>query len=304
MEKTQIIIALAISLISTILSAKIKREKQKSKVIVKKDENTIVCKNHNFGFFSCCTVRLEEIIKYINKYEKLPQRVDSSTTFSLYKNDPLKDITFDFFENYNQVENVRFYDFKKRLSFHNNFQFENYKTIFDFPKLNPLLQKYFTPSEKVIERVNQLKTKYNIDTNNVIGMYFRGTDKKSETKIASFETFYQKLLEISNQNPSKKIVLQTDTAQFLDFIVKEKQFERNKIIIIEENQVSYSDAGIHNEKTPQQNYQEMFYLFATFLLISKSSHLICSSGNCSFFMMLYRGHSNNVYQFLENKWLS
>ena len=63
---------------------------------------------HNAGFFSCCSVRLSEIIDFINSNKRLPDNVDSSEQFEIYKktNEKNKDITFDYFENYNIVKDV------------------------------------------------------------------------------------------------------------------------------------------------------------------------------------------------------
>ena len=60
------------------------------------------CKNF---VFSCCSVKLDNIIQYYNKYKKLPN-VDSSKQYEWYKNkdDINADITFEYFENYNNNE--------------------------------------------------------------------------------------------------------------------------------------------------------------------------------------------------------
>ena len=61
---------------------------------------------HNAGFFSCCSVKLNSIVDFINSNKSLPDIVDSSQQFILYKNDKNIDITFDYFENYNMVTDV------------------------------------------------------------------------------------------------------------------------------------------------------------------------------------------------------
>ena len=51
---------------------------------------------HNAGFFSCCSVRLHHIVRFINDFKKLPNSVDSSKQFEWYKqNKNDADITFD-----------------------------------------------------------------------------------------------------------------------------------------------------------------------------------------------------------------
>ena len=66
--------------------------------------NTLICK-HNAGFFSCCSVKLNEIITYINVNKSIPEDIDCKNLMSLYNpywlwNRPFfHDITSDFFEN-------------------------------------------------------------------------------------------------------------------------------------------------------------------------------------------------------------
>jgi hypothetical protein len=72
---------------------------------------------------------------------------------------------------------------------------------------------------------------------------------------------------------------------------------------VEENRTSDTNIGIHNEMPCFQNYIDIQTLFATFLIISKCKYIICSSGNCSIWMMFYRNNSHNVYQNLHKQWL-
>jgi len=83
--------------------------------------------------------------------------------------------------------------------------------------------------------------------------------------------------------------------------MNEKQI--NNVIVIIENSTSYTNRGIHKEKTPSDNYNDVQTLFATFLIISKCKYIICSSGNCSIWMMYYRENANNVFQNLNKVWL-
>ena len=61
---------------------------------------------HNAGFFSCCSVKLTKIVDFINSNKRLPDNVDSSKLFRLYKNEKNKDITFDYFEHYENFPDV------------------------------------------------------------------------------------------------------------------------------------------------------------------------------------------------------
>lgn len=251
---------------------------------------------HDAGFFSCCSVKLLDIKNYFQKQGKLPLKVDSSESFRKYKINR-KDITFDFFEHYNNINIDLEYEKYKNIIFQHQ-QFHDYKKI-DYNLVTPFIKKYFTPSKNIENIVNNLLLKYNIDVDNCVSLYYRGTDKIRETKIDSFDSYYQKLNEIINKNKNLQILIQTDSAPFLDYIKK----RINNIIVINENSVSYKNKGIHNEKKKYENYNDMKNLFSTFLIISKCKYFICSSGNCSIWMMYYRQNINNVHQNLNKVWL-
>ena len=65
-------------------------------------KNSLVI-THNAGFFSCCSVRLDKIVNYFNEKKYLPNIVDSSKTFELYKTNTNVDITNEYFEDYNNI---------------------------------------------------------------------------------------------------------------------------------------------------------------------------------------------------------
>lgn len=267
--------------------------------------NLLETEDFNGGFFSCCSCRLGLIIDYIEYYNKLPDEVNSLLQYEKYKPQPDMDVTFDFFENYNNVNiNIEIDPEKKIELYHLSFQFNDYKKQ-NMKDIIPIVRKYFTPSKKILSYYDTLLQKYNIDLDNCIGIYYRGTDKATETDLDSFESYYDKLNEIiyknEKENKNIQILLQSDSAHFLDFM-REKCTNKN-IIIISENETSYTDIGIHNENNYYNNYIHIHNLFATFLIISKCKYIICSSCNCSMWIMYFREKLTNVYQNLNKEWL-
>lgn len=256
---------------------------------------------HNYGFFSNCSVRLCQIIHYTLQNKKLPEIVDSSRQCTRYKYDNTKDITFDFFKHYDKQATTISPQILINID-KNNYQFINYKHV-PLQKILPYVHKYFSPSNQIENIRNNLIEKYKINLEECIGMYYRGTDKITETPLDSYESFYNKLISVYTSQPNKniKILIQTDEAQFLDYI-RNKSTDLN-IIIINENTVSYTRKGIHYEKTPRENYNDMLNLFATFLILAKCKYLILNSGNCSIWMIYYREHLENVHQNLKKIWL-
>lgn len=298
--------------------------------------DTVSVDDYPYGFFSNASRRLYEIITYLNTYEQLPREVITRNSWTLY-NPYERDITYDFFKHYSQYEHER--DFliqitnvnpqkiyhpyivqkenaeKERVArllrerrgkfakikYEHQLvkwanQFSDYKE-FNYEVYNPLMKKYFTLSDKVKSIEDSLISKYSINPDETVALYYRGTDKKTETIIASYEEFYTKLLAVAPQG--HRILLQTDAAQFSDYI-KSKNIPG--LFIIEENATSYTDRGLHNERTKQQNYDDILPLLATASILSKCKTYICSSGNVSGFIALMRGHGDGIYQFCEGKW--
>tara|TARA_Y100000389_G_scaffold140244_1_gene138050 strand:- start:67 stop:909 length:843 start_codon:yes stop_codon:yes gene_type:complete len=250
---------------------------------------------HNYsGFFSCCAVKLNAISDFINSNKKLPGIVDSTELFILYKNDTNEDITFDYFEHY---ENVLDINIIYPIKYHHTDQFKNYATL-DYTYITPLIKKYFSPSVEINEIISNIENKYNIVHANTVAVYYRGTDKFIETQLASFDAFYNQIIKIVNINKDINILLQTDSAKFVDYIN-----DRNlkNIVIIDENATSYDNKGVHYEQQ-NTNYKDMFYFLSTIIILSKCKYIICSSGNCSIWIMFYRGNNENVIQYLNETW--
>ena len=252
---------------------------------------------HNAGFFSCCSVKLTKIVEFINSNKRLPDNVDSSEQFISYKKEERrnKDITFDYFEHYENVPDVNIIH---PINYYHSDQYENYANL-DYKCITPLIKKYFSPSVKINEIVNTIEKKYNIVHDNTVAVYYRGTDKIEETRLASFDDFYNQIIKIVNINENIKIVLQTDSSQFIDYINKKKM---KNVVIIDENKTSYTNKGIHNEQSSYTNYYDMFNFLSTIIILSKCKYFICSSGNCSIWTMLYRGNNENVIQYLTGTW--
>jgi len=52
---------------------------------------------------------------------------------------------------------------------------------------------------------------------------------------------------------------------------------------------------------PIQNFEFQKYYLAITIIMSKCKYIICGTGNCSIWIMFYRGNSNNLIQFNNNK---
>jgi len=240
------------------------------------------------GFFSYCSVRLTEILQYTNKNKAVPIFVDSSQQFDLYRPDDVEgDVTYHFFTSNDMIIP---YAGKIRQCYDN--QFKIYKEL-AFDQLSPFISKYFSVTPEILGIANTLIHKYKITPPNTIAVYYRGTDKGSEMALAAFIDYK---IKIQSLRTNERVLIQTDSAGFLD------EMNDTKFIRIEENSVSYGVKGIHLENTPTANYKAIKYFIATLLILARCKSLICSSGNCSLWLVYYRGHARNMWQNLNNEW--
>jgi len=244
------------------------------------------------GFYACLCIRLFTIITYYNTYSTLPIEIDSSGQLTIYKPED-RDIIFDFFCRYDNTAIIC----DKKVDYFESYQYSNYKTL-DYTNICKFVAKYFAPTKSIVDIRDILLRKYSIDVDNTLAIYYRGTDKKRETVLGTFETYYEKIDAIRAKNVGLKLLIQTDTQQFKEYM----NTKYDDILYIDENRVSSSDRGIHNETTPSQNYIDAKYLLSTVLILSRCKYIICSSGNVSIWIMLYRGNAKNVYQYYNDRW--
>ena len=254
---------------------------------------------HNAGFFSCCSVKLEKIIEFFNKNKILPQKVDSSRQFGLYKKTNgtryiknNNDITFDYFIHYNEIHNEIVY--KKDIDYKNSYQFENYNSL-DYENICPFVKKYFSPSIKVNKVIQYIEKKYNIDDyNNLCVIFYRGNDKSTETKVSDYDAYIEKAKFIMRENENIRFLIQSDETEFIEKLIS--TFPNNSFYCKDEIRHMKKTLSSVDKVMRKTNHVFSFCFLAITIIMSKCKYIICGSGNCSIWIMLYREHNNNVYQ--------
>jgi hypothetical protein len=245
------------------------------------------------GFYSNCSIRLHKILLDFNTHKRMPYKVNSSKQFKLYKINAA-DVSHSFFKEDTQT----IIPYSKPIAYGVWDQLKSYKTI-NFTNLSPFVTKYFSPSDNIINIKNRLLDKYKIIPEECIAVYYRGTDKKIETLLGSFSTYHDKVKELMNKNCGLKLLVQTDSTQFRDFM--KQKFP--SAIMFSENVTSAGSKGLHYVRGAH-NYNDAQLLLATILIIAKCKVVVCSSGNVSIWALLYRGTALNVHQYLTNKWIT
>lgn len=250
---------------------------------------------HNAGFFSCCSVKLMNIIQYYNKYGKIPDIVDSQYQFNWYKKDLSQDITFEYFENYNKNDIVFYKDYVDYLE---GYQFSEYSKL-DYENICPFIDKYFSVSRNINYIINTMENKYNLNYENTCVLFYRGNDKNRETHICSYIEYVIYAKNIMDKNPNIQFLIQSDETEFIE--IMGKLFPNSFYFKDETRHMKKCDDTVDIVMRETNNLYSKYYLAIT-LIMSKCKYVVCGSGNCSIWIMLYRGNCKNIYQNFNNKW--
>jgi len=251
---------------------------------------------HNAGFFSCCSVKLYRIIEFINSNKKLPDSVDSTQQFEWYKNDKNKDITFDYFENYNNITDI---DIVYPIKYHYDDQFKNYNDL-DYNCITPLINKYFSSSVEINNIVNNIEKKYNLIYENICVLFYRGNDKNTETLKCDYHEYLHYANKLLIKNPQILFLIQSDETEFIEFMTN--NFPNNSFYFKDEIRHIKKCNSTVDITMRFQNYDFSKKYLSITIIMSKCKYIICGSGNCDMWIMFYRGNNKNVIQNLNGSW--
>lgn len=254
-----------------------------------------VISKHNAGFFSCCSVKLQNIVDYINLNSKMPIKVDSSQQFEWYKSDKTTDITYEYFEHYNNLEEKIYYP----INYHEHHEVMNYSNI-DYNVL-PLVRKYFSPSKLINNIIKKIEDKYNLTYNNICVLFYRGNDKIREITLSKYDDYVSFANSIMKHNPNIVFLIQSDETEFIHFFIE--KFPNSFYFKDEIRHMNKCDDTV-DKVFKDKNYEFSKYYLAITIIMSKCKYIVCGSGNCSIWIMFYRGNNNNVCQFLNGTWIN
>lgn len=253
---------------------------------------------HNAGFFSCCSIKLNNITDYFNAHSKLPDSVDSSIQFEWYKTQQEKhrDITYEYFEHYETIQ-IQPETIRHPIHYCFDHQFMDYSTL-DYNIL-PIIKKYFSPSKQIIDMVDHFKDRYQIDYDNICVLYYRGNDKIIETPLCNYDEYVLYATRILKHQPNIRFLIQSDETEFIEFMTE--QFPHNSFIMKDHiRHINKCTSSVDIEMR-EKNFEFSKYYLAITIIMSKCKYVICNSGNCSKWIMFYRESGKNMCQFLQGK---
>ena len=252
--------------------------------------------NHKSGLFSGINIRFLKICSYYNNIGRLPDIVDSSSSFNHYHSK--RNVSLEIFKINSYKDKPLLRSKIKLTSDNKDLQFSNYKKL-NFDHINPILTHYFTPGYEIQQKIIEIETKYKIDYNNTICLFYRGNDKSRETNLPTYSDFNYKLKNIIESE--SQFLIQSDETEFLNYF--QKLYPKKCLIFEDEiRHISKSDTTV--EKLPLTSDKKLDFTYnfiAIVIIMSKCKKIILTSGNISQFIVMYRGNSNNIHQYLSPK---
>jgi hypothetical protein len=223
----------------------------------------------------------------------IPERVDYSLGYRHFKKDPNRDIYSDFHKINVEIDLDLFVNIP--LPDSNRCQFDLYR----FDVYNKVRDRFFNPSDLILERKNFLINKYKFDPLKTISVLYRGTDKGTELKLGSPEEYLNVVKNILKNNPDFKVLLQTDQTQVIQYFYEQLG---DTLITFEETPSTTSNKVIWSlmEQSDKDSIDWSQWFDAALRCVSDCKYLVNHTGNVAFFANLYRGNVNKVYQFNEH----
>jgi hypothetical protein len=256
---------------------------------------------HNAGFFSCCSVKLDNITNFYNLRRTLPAVVDSSSQFEWYKQPGEGDVTYKYFEPPDNIATPipTLSATCPSVPYHHGYQFIEYPRL-NYRLLVPFVRKYFTPSLEIRQIIRHLEEKYQLDYSNMCVLFYRGNDKVTETPLCSYDEYLTYAQQLLQKHPEMQFLIQSDETEFLHFM---EQHLPNTVVFYDE--IRHMPKQNSTVDILMKENIELFskYYLAITILMSKCKYVVCGSGNCSIWIMLYREHCRGLFQNLLGKWI-
>lgn len=246
----------------------------------------------NCGFYSN-EFQVFNSLLVLLKHGIIPERIDYSLGYRHFKKDPNQDIYFDFHKINDEIDLDLFVDIA--LPDSNKCQFDLYR----FDVYNKIKDRFFGPSDLILERKNILIDKYKFDLQETISVLYRGTDKSTELQLGSPTEYLKVVKNILKDNPNFKVLLQTDQTQVIQYFYDQLG---DILITFEETPSTTSNKVIWSlmEQSGKDSIDWSQWFDAALRCVSECKYLVNHTGNVAFFANLYRGNVDKVYQFNEN----
>jgi hypothetical protein len=229
---------------------------------------------------------LHHFTKYVNEHKQLPDIIDSTEQFTLYKDGPDDMPVLMILEPYVNDGNMNYVE-----GYNHGWQY-GWADEIEIERLSDVAYRVCNPSFHVRNKAEHYK---NIMGDRTAVMY-RGNDKALEIT----RTPYTAMEEMARDSGSDKFLVQTDEEEFYQYF-KERFPDTicfEDIPRINKNPDSY----VMPKKGHKTNFAVNFN--AALMAIASAPIMIINSGNTGHWASIYRGKKEGIYQWHgnEGKW--
>lgn len=151
----------------------------------------------------------------------------------------------------------------------------DYASTMSLEHANQLLWSHLTLKKEIADYVESFTNRH-FDKKTILGIHFRGTDKKSEAKPVTREYVATTTSNYINANPQvDSLFVASDEEGFIEWI--QKEFKGIEVISHNDTQRSMDGKAVHTQPELGDNYMKGQEALINALLLSKCSALIRSS---------------------------
>lgn len=266
----------------------------------KDKHNHYIC-IHNAGFFSCCSTTLLGIIHHSLKGEDIASIKLGARGMLRYCSGETRRGWNTFFEDplgsdaISCCEHIRQFSRKNLIQWsHLEANTADYNSI-QKELTRPIIETFFRPTQDIRKKAEETIRLSNADSNFIVGLYFRGTDKGIESELPTFE-LYNHLATVAasltdESNPS--FFIQSDQEEFVKYISECTAVKGFNTFMLPELQPTTGHEGVHNQLSTShqigtlENYIHAKMLLTASLVLSKTQVLCTNNSNVALWGMLY-----------------
>jgi len=106
-------------------------------------------------------------------------------------------------------------------------------------------------------------------------------------------------IKIMKNNPNVIFLIQSDETEFIQFM--SNHFPNSFYFKDESRHIPKCKSTVDRVFFQTNNLFSKYYLAIT-IIMSKCEYVVCGSGNCSLWIVLYRGHNKNICQYSKETW--
>jgi hypothetical protein len=256
---------------------------------------------HQWGFFSFCSLLLENLVRFFNEQRRFPraEELDFRENLGWYKPSGREgqSVFHDFFQ---QPSGTLVRD-GPSIEFSNDDQYKVFKTL-PLADLLPIVREYYRPTEEIQAIAASLEREYGVtDYENLCCLFYRGNDKITETSLSSYDEYITIGKRLQEANPNIRFLVQSDETEFIETMTRTFS---NTIVFHGNIRHIPRHGGCQVDKMmlPTMNYIFIKKYVAITSIMGKCKYVVTQSGNCGMWIILLRGHAEGVYQFKDGGW--